>query len=166
MVLAQEPLSSLAAEYQAGSPILLEKIKVAFLSMSLCFFFLLLLLLCSFFFSKLTCFLFFFHTCRYWTINTLQSGEQEAMGIASSEVLCSLTLYVLRMLSSVMSSWFLLFSYCFWNLFLCFRFICRSIFWNHKIVLKSIVSRSMLRNVERVCRTWVIQILHLRTSLR
>ena len=30
-ITVQEPLSSLAAEYQAGSPILLEKIKVVFL---------------------------------------------------------------------------------------------------------------------------------------
>ncbi|KAH0868312.1 hypothetical protein HID58_075334, partial [Brassica napus] len=74
----KEPLSSLAAEYQAGSPILLEKIK---------------------------------------TISILQSDELEAMEIASFEASCSLTL---------------------------------SIFWNHKMVLKLIVSRSMLRNVERL----------------
>lgn len=38
----QEPLSSLAVEYQSGSPILLEKIKVSFLSAYFCFFYLLL----------------------------------------------------------------------------------------------------------------------------
>lgn len=81
----QEPLSSLAAEYQSGSTILLEKIKVLYV---VCFSLLALLL----FGSRVTnCHNLFL---RYLVNNMLPFGGHAEMGTASIGALCFRTLYV------------------------------------------------------------------------
>lgn len=86
----QEPLSALASEYQSGSPILLEKIKVVNLCILL------------WFIGGSNCLplkVVNVSFCRFLVSSMLPLGVHEEMGTASFEVLCSPILYVLIFMS-------------------------------------------------------------------